>query len=128
MELTKSILLLQQVAGRLFFAGAFLLVSCARHYHLAEPADLSQLPARRGWTGNSVVAVTPWRYLGSRYRTHEFRYHFNRDNAIHYREVSVARDRTALRFEERAFGDVRQWATLQTDGRMFYFSLLPLRL
>jgi hypothetical protein len=73
------------------------------------------------------VAVTPWQYLGSQYKTHEFRYYFNRDNPLYYRAVSVARDRTVLRFEERVLGDTRKWVTLQTDGRTFYFSLLPLR-
>jgi hypothetical protein len=101
-------------------------VSCAHHYQLATPHDMAELPVRRGWEGFNVVAVTPWRYMGSKYQTHEFRYYFNRDNALNYRDVSVARDRTVLRFEEKPFGHVRQWATLQTDGQMFYFSLLPL--
>jgi hypothetical protein len=119
-----SKLIRRKAGGRAFLLLALLCTSCARHYELAVPADVSQLPTRRGWNGNNVVAITPWQYLGSRYRTHEFRYHFNRDNAIYYREVSVARERTVLRFEERAFGDIREWVILQTDGQMFYFSLL----
>jgi len=106
---------------------ALALSSCARHYQLATPADLTQLPTRHAWGGTTVVAVTPWQYLGSRYQTHEFRYYFHRDNPLYYREVSVARDRTVLRFEERPPGAPRRWVTLQTDAQTFYFSLLPLR-
>lgn len=100
--------------------------SCAGHYRLATPADLHQLPVRRGWSGFNVVATTPWRYMGSKYQTHEFRYYFNRDNALNYREVSIARDRTVLRFDEMPYGRIRKWVTLQSDGQIFYFSLLSL--
>lgn len=72
-----------------------------------------------------MVAVTPWRYMGSRYRTHEFRYYYNRDNALNYRDVSVARDRTVLNFEEMPYGRIRTWVTMQTDGQSMYFSILP---
>lgn len=99
--------------------------SCASHYRLSTPADMADLPVRRGWTGFNVVAVTPWRYMGSKYQTHEFRYYYNRDNALNYREVSVDRDRTVLQFEEKPYRRIREWVTLQTDGQMFYFSLLP---
>jgi len=114
-------------------AGAVILVlmglaGCAHHYVLNSPADARSLPVRRGWEGINVVAVTPWRYMGSRYQTHEFRYYFDRDDALKYREVSVARDRTQLRFEEKPVGYVKgkEWVTLETDGQTFYFSLLPM--
>jgi hypothetical protein len=103
------------------------LVSCASHYHLSVPADVKELPVRRGWNGINVVAVTPWRYMGSKYQTHEFRYHFNRDNALHYRDVSVARDRTVLHFEEKPYKRTREWVSLASDGEKFHFSLLPRR-
>jgi len=107
-------------------AVAMALSSCARHYVLDSPSDLSDLPVRRGWTGFNVVAQTPWRYMGSRYATHEFRYYYNRDNALNFRDVSVARDRTVLNFEEKPVGRTKKhWVTLQTDGQTFYFSLLP---
>lgn len=105
---------------------ALTLSSCATHYQLRTPADMSDLPVRRGWTGFNVVAQTPWRYMGSRYATHEFRYYFNRDNALNFRDVSVARDRTVLNFEEKPVKRTKKhWVTLQTDGQTFYFSLLP---
>lgn len=110
------------------FLGAVVLAvpSCAHHYQLHSPADMSELPVRRGWDGFNIVAVTPWRYMGSRYETHEFRYYFNRDNALNFRDVSVARDRTVLNFEEKPVGHTKKhWVTLQTDGQTFYFSLLP---
>jgi len=100
--------------------------SCAEHYQLNVPSDVSRLPVRRGWNGYNVVAITPWQYLGSHYQTHEFRYHYDRNDALNCRDVSVARDRTVLRFEEKPFGRTKKWVTLQTDGQMFYFSLLPL--
>jgi hypothetical protein len=108
--------------------GAFALAlpSCARHYELSSPADMHELPIRRGWSGFNVVAQTPWRYMGSSYSTHEFRYYFNRDDALNFRDVSVARDRTVLNFEEKPVGYAKkEWVMLQTDGQMFYFSLLP---
>jgi hypothetical protein len=105
---------------------ALAMSSCAQHYRLDSPADMSELPVRRGSTGFNVVAQTPWRYMGSRYATHEFRYHFNRDNALHFRDVSVARERTVLNFEEKPVGRTKKhWVTLQTDGQTFHFSLLP---
>jgi hypothetical protein len=115
-------------AGRWAMLGviALAMASCARHYRLDTPADMSDLPVRRGWTGFNVVAQTPWRYMGSHYATHEFRYYFNRDNALHFRDVSVARERTVLNFEEKPVGRTKKhWVTLQTDGQTFYFSLLP---
>ena len=104
------------------------LAGCAHHYVLNSPADTRTLPMRRGWEGINVVAVTPWRYMGSHYLTHEFRYYFDRDDALKYRDVSVARDRTELRFEEMPYGRVKgkEWVTLATDGQTFYFSLLPM--
>ena len=105
---------------------ALTFTSCARHYELRTPDDVSQLPVRRGWDGFNVVATTPWRYMGSTYATHEFRYYFNRDNALNYRDVSVARNRTVLNFEEMPVRRVRKWVTLQTDGQTFYFSALPM--
>lgn len=105
--------------------GALLLVSCAQHYVLVVPADAAKLPVRRGWEGLNVVARTPWHYMGSRYATHEFRYHFDRNDALYYREVSVARENTVLNFEEWPYGKERRWVILQTDGKKFYFSPLP---
>jgi hypothetical protein len=104
------------------------LAGCAHHYVLNSPADARTLPVRRGWEGINVVAVTPWRYMGSRYQTHEFRYYFDRDDALKYRDVSVARDRTVLNFEEKPVGYVKGkvWVTLAADGQTFYFSLLPM--
>ncbi len=116
----------RRCVGMVALLVALAFASCARHYRLAIPADIKQLPMRYGWDGTTVAAVTPWQYRGSRYQTHEFRYYYNRANPLQHREVSVARDRTVLNFEERAFGDSRQWVTLQTDGQIFYFSLLPL--
>src|SRR4051812_19095851 len=80
------------VQGLVAFLAMIALTSCAHHYRLDVPADVADLPFRRGSSGFNVVAYTPWRYMGSHYQTHEFRYHYNRDNALDYRDVSVARD------------------------------------
>ena len=122
--------LLKSAAARRIATALLALIGftgCAHRYVLNDPGDLRRLPFRRGWEGINVVAVTPWRYMGSNYQTHEFRYYFDRDDALKYRDVSVARDRTELRFEEMPYGRVKghKWATLQTDGQTFYFSLLP---
>ena len=103
------------------------LAGCAQRYVVNDPGDLRRLPFRRGWEGVNVVAVTPWRYMGSHYLTHEFRYYFDRNDALKYRDVSVARDRAVLNFEEKPTGYVKghEWVTMQTDGQMLYFSLLP---
>jgi hypothetical protein len=104
------------------------LTGCASRYVINDPGDLRRLPFRRGWEGINVVSVTPWRYMGSHYQTHEFRYYFDRDDALKYRDVSVVRDRTELRFEEMPYGRVKgnEWVTMQTDGQKFYFFLLPM--
>ncbi len=105
---------------------AVVFASCSHYYQLEVPADIAQLPFRRGGDGFNAVAVTPWRYLGSRFQSLEFRYYYDRDNALHYREVSVARDRAVVHFEEMPYGTVKEWVTLRTDGQMFYFSPLQL--
>ena len=120
----QAALALRVWAAILVLMGA---AGCAHHYVVNSPGDLRRLPFRRGWEGINVVARTPWRYMGSHYQTHEFRYYFDRDDALKYRDVSIARDRTVLNFEEMPTGHVRghEWVTIQTDGQMMYFSLLP---
>lgn len=110
--------------GWVTILAALAFTSCAHRYELTTPADMGRLPMRQGMESGTVVDVTPWRYVGSQYQTHEFRYYFSRTKPLYYRSVSVARDRTILRFEERRFGDTKQWVTLQTEGETFYFSLL----
>jgi len=75
----QAALALRVWAAILVLMGA---AGCAHHYVLNSPADARTLPVRRGWEGINVVAVTPWRYMGSRYLTHEFRYYFDRDDAL----------------------------------------------
>src|SRR4029450_7005334 len=88
----------------LAFAGASVLLlslaSCAHHYSLTSPAQLSQLPASRRLNGGSYVAETPWQYRGSHYDTHQFFYFYHTDNLLHRREVSILRQSAVLHFRE----------------------------
>jgi hypothetical protein len=98
------------------------LTSCAHHTRLSAPAELAALPASVGPNYGSIVAWTPWFYLGSRTNTHEFIYYFNRDSMLRHRRVTLPRSATRLDFPEVAYRPkVGQWATLTSDSSSFRF-------
>jgi hypothetical protein len=95
---------------------------CAHRYQITTPADADRkLPARRGEDRTSIMALTPWKYLGSHYQTHEFRYYYDRDNALYSRRVSIAREHVVLRLEERPYQRVSRWVVGEVSGETFYF-------
>ena len=107
------------------FAGvvALSLASCAHHYTLSSPVQLTQLPASRGMNGGSYVAETPWQYRGSHYGTHQFFYYYHTDNLLHRREVTIPRRAVVIHFREVVFGSEPRWVTLQPDSIAFQFYL-----
>jgi hypothetical protein len=102
-----------------------LLASCAHHFTLTSPTQLSELPASRGINGGTYIVPTAWQYRGSHYGTHEFRYYYHTHNLLHWRRVTIPRRSTVLHFPEVAFGSEPQWqwVTLRSDTPAFHFSI-----
>jgi hypothetical protein len=97
------------------------LTSCAHHFTLSSPAQVTQLPVSRGFYGGSFVYDSPWQYRGSHYGTQEFYYYYHTDNLLHRRAVTIPRPFAILHFREVAFGSEPQWVTLQPDSKAFHF-------
>ena len=97
------------------------LASCAHHFALTSPAQLSQLPVSRSLNGGSYVAETSWQYRGSHDGAHQFYYYYHTGNLLHRREVSIPCRTAVLHFREVVFGSEPHWVTLQSDSAVFHF-------
>lgn len=101
---------------------ASLFLSACGHLTLNSPDDLGRLPVSQGVNMGSVVAPTPWQYLGSTESTHEFRYYYHRGNRMRDVEVSVPHASAVLDFSQRPVNSAPQWTTLDTSQEQLHFS------
>src|SRR4051812_8468624 len=97
------------------------LASCAHHFTLTSPTQISRLPVSRNLDGGSYIAETSWQYRGSHHGTHQFYYYYHTDNLLHHREVSIPRGIAVLHFREVVFGSEPEWVTLQPNSTSFHF-------
>lgn len=101
------------------------MTSCTTHHQLQSPAQLKTLPMSRGFNHGSLVAPTPWQYLGSKEETHEFRYYFNKVGVLCHHRVSIPKSSTLLEFPEFAYKARQLWVALMPDQKTFRFTPGP---
>lgn len=102
------------------FAASLFLTACG-HLTLHSPDDLGRLPGSDGINMGSLVAPTPWQYLGSKENTHEFRYFYNRGNRLRNVLVSIAHGSADLDFNQKPVGGAPQWTILDSSQEKLRF-------
>jgi hypothetical protein len=107
------------------FLAAAAMISCSTRHQLHTPVQLKTLPMSGGFNHGSLVAPTPWLYLGSKEETHEFRYYFSKEGVLCHHLVSIPKSSTLLEFPEFAYKAKQSWVALMPDQKTFRFTPSP---